>query len=119
MKTGRKSEEGVKNQNIAYDMSHDLKEENDMKAKVLRSEYLSRRAWMTARCDTLELPDGRIVPEYYVLEYPDWVSTIALTEQGDFVFVRQYRHGLGVTEYELCSGVCDPSDASPLEAAQR
>jgi len=119
LKTGRKSEEGVKNQNIAYDMSHDLKEENDMKAKVLRSEYLSRRAWMTARCDTLELPDGRIVPEYYVLEYPDWVSTIALTEQGDFVFVRQYRHGLGVTEYELCSGVCDPSDASPLEAAQR
>lgn len=119
MKTGRKSEKGVKNQNIAYDMSHDLKEENDMKAKVLRSEYLSRRAWMTARCDTLELPDGRIVPEYYVLEYPDWVATIALTEQGDFVFVRQYRHGLGVTEYELCSGVCDPSDASPLEAAQR
>lgn len=61
MKTGRKREKGVKNQNIAYDMSYDLKEENDMKAKVLRSEYLSRRAWMTARCDTLELPDGRIV----------------------------------------------------------
>ena len=101
-------------------MSHDLKEENDMKAKVLRSEYLSRRAWMTARCDTAETPDGRIVPEYYVLEYPDWAASIALTEQGDLPFsLRQYRHGLGVTEYELCFGVCDPSDASPLEAAQR
>ncbi len=89
------------------------------KVKVLESHYISQRPWLTARRDVLELPDGRIVPEYYVLEYPEWVNTIARTKDGNFVFVRQYRHGLGITEFELCAGVCEPNDPSPLQAAQR
>ena len=56
--------------------------------------------------------------EYYVLEYPDWVNVIAITESGDFVMERQYRHGLQWTGYEICAGVCE-SGESPLEAAQR
>ena len=87
--------------------------------KVLTSEYLSRRPWLTVRRDCVELPNGNRIPEYYVLEYPDWVNVIAVTREGKFVFVRQYRHGLGMTSYELCAGVCEASDASPLSAAQR
>ena len=37
--------------------------------KTLETKYLIRKAWLTARVDKLELPDGRIMPEYYVLEY--------------------------------------------------
>jgi len=33
--------------------------------------------------------------------------------------VRQYRHGLGMTSFELCAGVCEKADASPLVSAQR
>ena len=65
------------------------------------------------------LPNGNHIPEYYILEYPDWVNTIAITKDGKFVFVRQYRPGLGRTSYELCAGVCDKEDASPLVSAQR
>lgn len=36
-----------------------------------------------------------------------------------FVFVSQYRHGLGETSYELCAGVCEKEDGSPLVSAQR
>ena len=50
------------------------------KPKVIESEYLIRRPWLTARRDKLLLPDGRINPEFYVLEYPSWVNVIALTE---------------------------------------
>ena len=32
---------------------------------------------------------------------------------------RQYRHGIGRVDYEVCAGVVDPTDASPLEAARR
>ena len=46
----------------------------DGKWKVLKSEYLSKRPWLTARKDCVELPDGRQNPEYWVLEYPDWVN---------------------------------------------
>ena len=90
----------------------------DRKWKVLESEYLIRRPWLTARRDRAELPDGRINNEYYVLEYPDWVNIIAVTEDGYIVLERQYRHGLGNTCYELPCGVIEEGE-TPLEAAQR
>ena len=90
-----------------------------MSWKVIAREYLFRRPWLTVRHDTLELPNGNIVPEYYVLEYPDWVNVIAVTEEKQFVLVRQYRHGLGRTLYEIPAGVMEKSDASPLAAARR
>lgn len=87
--------------------------------KVLRSEYLSRRPWFTVRHECVELPNGAELPDYYVFEYPDWVNVIAITRDGLFVMIDQYRHGLGRTDFELAAGVCDPDDLSPLEAAKR
>ena len=86
--------------------------------KVLESEYLVRRPWLTARRDRLELPDGRIIPEYYVLEYPDWVNVIAITTDGQFVMERQYRHAARKISLELPCGVMEEGE-TPLEAAQR
>lgn len=94
------------------------KDVNERKWKVLDSEYLIRRPWLTARRDRVLLPTGAEIPEYYVLEYPDWVNTIAITREGRFVMVRQYRHGLGETRYELCAGVCEPGE-TPVESARR
>ena len=65
------------------------------KWKILKSEYLFRRPWLTVRRDCVELPDGRQNPEFYILEYPDWVNVIAITDDGQFVMERQYRHGSG------------------------
>ncbi len=86
--------------------------------KVLDREYIIKRPWLTARRDKVELPDGRVIEEYYVLEYPDWVNVIAITKEGQFVMERQYRHGLGVDSTELPCGVME-KDEEPLEAAKR
>ena len=86
--------------------------------KVLYSEYLIKRPWLTARRDKLELPDGRIVPEYYVLEYPNWVNVIAITKEGQFVMERQYRYGADSTNYEIPCGVMEEGE-TPLKAVQR
>ena len=85
---------------------------------ILESEYLVKRPWLTARRDTVQLPDGRVNDEYYVLEYPDWVNVIAITEDGDFVMECQYRHGLGASCYEIPCGVIEPGE-DPLDAAKR
>jgi len=92
--------------------------ENERQWKVLSSEYVIRRPWLTARKDVLELPDGRINPEFYVLEYPSWVNVIAVTDEGKFVMVRQYRHGLGCMSIELCAGVAEEGE-DPETAARR
>lgn len=91
----------------------------DEKAKVLASKYLFKKPWLTVRQEKIELPNGVIVPEYYILEYPDWVNTLAITKDKKFVMIRQYRHGSQTTNYEFCGGCVDPEDESPMAAAQR
>ena len=86
--------------------------------KILSTEYLVKRPWLTARRDQVQLPDGRINPEYYVVEYPDWVNVIAITKEGRFVMERQYRHAVGMTCFELPCGVMEAGE-TPLEAAKR
>ena len=86
--------------------------------KLLFSEYLISRPWLTVRRDKLQLADGRVVPEYYVLEYPDWVNVIAITKEGEFVMERQYRHAIGRTNFEIPCGVMEKGE-TPLEAAKR
>jgi len=46
------------------------------------------------------------------------VNVIAVTEDGEIVMERQYRHGLGKTCYELPCGVIEEGE-TPLEAAKR
>ncbi len=87
--------------------------------KLLHSKYIQRENWLTVRQDQLQLPNGHIIPKYFVLEYPDWVNTIALTKSGMFVLVYQYRHAMGKSSFELCAGVADTPDETPVEAAQR
>ncbi len=87
--------------------------------KVLESEYLHKRPWLTVRKEKLEMPNGNVIPEYYVLEYPNWVNTIAITKEGQFIMVQQYRPGIEKTCFELCAGVCEKKDPSVLAAAQR
>lgn len=87
-----------------------------MKWETLKSEYLIRRPWLTARRDTVKLPTGAINDEYYVLEYPDWVNVIATTKDGMFVFIRQYRYGLGRTSYEIVAGVSEEGELPEVSA---
>lgn len=91
---------------------------DDGRWETISSEYLFRRPWLTVRHDQVRLPDGRINPEFYVLEYPDWVNVIAITEDGRFVMERQFRQGLGKTCFEIPAGVMEKGETA-LEAARR
>ena len=88
------------------------------KWNLLESEYLIRRPWLTARRDRVKLPNGQINDEFYVLEYPDWVNVIAVTEEGEFIMIEQYRHGLGEVQMEICAGVVEKGEHH-LDAAKR
>lgn len=90
----------------------------DGKWETVSSEYIFRRPWLTVRHDKVKLPDGRINPEFYVLEYPDWVNVIAITKDGHIVMERQYRQGLGKTCYEIPAGVMEKGENAE-EAARR
>lgn len=95
-----------------------MENRRDMKWETLKSEYIIKRPWLTARRDVVRLPTGAVNDEYYVLEYPDWVNVIAITTEGMFVFVRQYRHGMAETSLEICAGVME-SGEQPADAIKR
>src|ERR1700712_4894526 len=81
-----------------------------MKWKVLESEYLHKEPWLTIRKDKCEMPNGKIVPAFYVTEYPEWVNALALTKDGKAVMVKQYRHGIEQTSFELPGGVVEDGE---------
>lgn len=87
--------------------------------RVLKSENILKIGpWLSVRQEEVELPNGHRIPTWFVLEYPNWINVIAETKDGELVMVDQYRHGLGVTKYEIVAGVIDEGE-TPLEAAQR
>jgi 8-oxo-dGTP pyrophosphatase MutT (NUDIX family) len=86
--------------------------------KKLSSKYIVRENWATLRVDSCRMPDGTLIPDYYVLEYPDWVNAIAITQDNEIILVRQYRHAAGEVILELPGG-CIEKGESPEEAIRR
>ncbi|MBA2744800.1 MAG: NUDIX hydrolase, partial [Flavisolibacter sp.] len=62
-----------------------------MKWKVLESVHLFKEPWLHIRKEKCALPNGKIMPAYYILEYPAWVNAFALTKDHKVVMVKQYR----------------------------
>lgn len=87
--------------------------------KTLSSEYLFKDLWFTVRKDSYQTPSGKIVSPYYVYEFPEWVTALAITEENKIVFVKQYRHGLGEEGLELPGGCVDKTDKDYTAAIAR
>jgi 8-oxo-dGTP pyrophosphatase MutT (NUDIX family) len=89
------------------------------KWKTLSSEYIYNDNWFNARKDKCERPNGRIVEPYYVLEYPDWVTALAVTNESKIVLIKQYRHALGEVCIETPGGCVDAADSDYEVAVKR
>ncbi|WP_096187771.1 NUDIX hydrolase [Evansella halocellulosilytica] len=72
--------------------------------KTLHSEYLYQTPFGNLRKDRCELPDGNVIPNYYVQEYSDWVNAIVLTKENQIVLVKQYRYAAADHFLEIPAG---------------
>ncbi len=88
------------------------------KWETKESDYLYRHKYLTVRKDTVVTQTGAVIPDFFVIENPDWINIIAITDEGLFVIEEQYRHGIDKVGYEICAGMIEKGE-SPLEAAQR
>ena len=96
-----------------------IKKLENRKWRVLKSTpLLNLGPWLNVRQEVVELPNGTQIPAWFVMDFPNWVNVIAITKDGDFVMIDQYRHALGETHYELVAGVVDEGE-TPLQAAIR
>lgn len=81
-----------------------------MKWKTLSTEYISNHQYFTARKDVCEIPDGRIVPAYFVVELPVTVCAMGITEDGKVILIKQYRHPVDEVLIELPGGFIDKGE---------
>lgn len=89
-----------------------------MKWEKLSSKYLVKEQWATLRVDTCRMPNGTLIDDYYVLEYPGWVNAVALTEDNQVILIKQYRHAAEEVILELPGGCIDPGE-NPEQAIIR
>lgn len=81
--------------------------------KVLDTPYLK------IRCEQVALPNGVVIPDYYIIENRGWVGIVPITEDGRFVLNRQYKHGVGLEVLEFPAGMIDEHEDDPMLTAHR
>jgi 8-oxo-dGTP pyrophosphatase MutT (NUDIX family) len=86
--------------------------------KILESEIAIQTPFLRLRKDTIELPDGTIVRDYYVRESRGFALIVPVAPDGRFVLIRQYKHGVDEYMLEFPAGAIDPGE-TPLACAIR
>jgi len=87
--------------------------------QVLSSRKVLDTPFLKIRSERVELPDGTILPDYYIIENPGWVGIVPITEDGHFIINKQYKHGIGLEVLEFPAGGIDENEDDPLQAAHR
>lgn len=86
---------------------------------VLQSEtvYDSGKNLRVLR-QTVQLPDCRIIDDYFRIDLPSFTSVYAVTEENEVLLLRQYKHGAGQVCLTLPGGQVDPGE-NPEFSARR
>ncbi|MDZ7958341.1 MAG: NUDIX hydrolase [Aulosira sp. DedQUE10] len=92
---------------------------NLKKWKILTSIMVLDHPWCKVRQDEIELPNGKIIDDYFVNLKPEVALILPITSNQEIVFVRQYRHAVGEFFIELPAGSFDPAQESAEVAAVR
>jgi ADP-ribose pyrophosphatase len=86
---------------------------------VISSEVLGAFKVFSVRREMLRSPRTNLPHPFYVLDCPDWVNVVALTDRNEVVLVRQFRAGTRSVTLEIPGGGVEAHDGSALAAARR
>jgi 8-oxo-dGTP pyrophosphatase MutT (NUDIX family) len=84
----------------------------------VQSQHIADCRVFRVRSDECVREEDGLQADFYVVENPDWVNIVALTESGEVVVIEQFRHGVDSVILEIPGGMVDPNE-SPEGAARR
>ena len=73
-------------------------------------EHIVKDEWIDFRKSRYRFPDGREFEPYYSYSRRDYVVIVATDEAGNYICVRQYRHGIKRVTTEFCAGGIERCD---------
>lgn len=91
-----------------------MKNNENLMWREVKAEHLVQDAWIDFRRCDYELPDGEIIGPVYNYSKHSFSLVVATDENGDFVCVRQYRHGIDEITTEFPAGGIEYKDKSDV-----
>lgn len=91
---------------------------DSMRWNTLSSRTIIRDRWVNLRADDCVRADGTRIAPFYVNELPDFVVVAAVTEDGKFVMIYQYRHAIDKVILEVPAGCLEPGESMEQAAAR-
>lgn len=73
---------------------------------------------MKLRADTCITPTGHEISPFYVIEYPDWITCLVLSDDDEVTLLQHYRHGIDEYVLEVVAGMVDDGE-EPETTARR
>jgi ADP-ribose pyrophosphatase len=83
-----------------------------------RRTILDQQPWLLVENHTVELPDGRLIPDWPWIITPDYVNVVAMTEVKRFLCLRQVKYGVEGTTLGIVGGFVEEGE-EPFQAARR
>jgi ADP-ribose pyrophosphatase len=83
-----------------------------------RKTVLDQRPYLAVENHAVELPDGRLIPDWPWVITPDYVNILAATADGHFLCFRQGKYALDGVALAPVGGYIEPGE-QPLAAARR
>lgn len=85
---------------------------------LLDSQTVGDHRIFRIRHDRYRVEPGGLERDFVVMEAGTWANIVPLTDDGQVVLIRQFRHGVRRANLEIPGGVVDPGE-DPLHAAVR
>lgn len=88
------------------------------KWKTLESKLAFDSKWFKVRQDKVQLPNNKILDDYYIWLQGDIALIVPVTSNNEFVLVRQYKHAVDATMIEYPAGFVGDKE-KPEDSAKR
>jgi 8-oxo-dGTP pyrophosphatase MutT (NUDIX family) len=86
--------------------------------RLISLEPVLEHRWFRVRRETVELPTGQVVDDYFVAVRSDFALVAAVTADDRLVLVRQWKQAIRAVTLELPGGIVDERE-TPAAAAAR
>ena len=88
------------------------------KWKTIKSEQLVDSRWVKVRKDSVDLPNGQHIDDFYAISLNDAAAIVALDDAGNIVLKKEYRYCLDRDLIEVPAGGFERGEDG-LAAAKR
>ncbi len=85
---------------------------------LARTPILERGKFLVVEEHRVELPDGRVIPNWDWIITPDYINVCAVTDDGRFICFRQVKYAIAGTSLAPVGGYLEPGE-DPQACAQR